>query len=140
MSGEAPRARGRISGHPPTFTECAWRAPSLQTVRQDVAIARFVFRMPDAAFGRTVESGRRRSASRKVVVEVEPAMSEFTKRRPRGFEPVELELLEGVAAQLPPRQRGVLIRRVAAMRAQIEYATEGDVLRALALVLRAMAS
>jgi hypothetical protein len=67
-------------------------------------------------------------------------MSEFTKRRPRGFEPVELELLEGVAAQLPPRQRGVLIRRVAAMRAQMEYATEGDVLRALALVLRAMAS
>ena len=96
--------------------------------------------MPDAAFGRTVESGRRRSAPRPAVVEVELAMIESTKRRPRGFEPVELELLEGVAAQLPPRERGVLIRRVAAMRAQMEYATEGDVLRALALVLRAMAS
>ena len=72
--------------------------------------------------------------------EVKPAMSESTKRRPRGFEPVELELLEGLTAQMPPQQRGVLIRRVAAMRAQMEYAREGDVLRALGLVLRAMAS
>ena len=33
--------------------------------------------MPDAAFGRTVESGRRRSAPRPAVVEVELAMIEF---------------------------------------------------------------
>jgi hypothetical protein len=65
-------------------------------------------------------------------------MSEPPSGRARRIEPIELEMLEAATAQLPPSQRDVLIRRIAAMRAQMEYATEGDVLRAL--VLRAMVS